>query len=228
MSGSDPFNIQLPKLKNQNDGDLFSNENGSHNPENSIFDSDGCSSDQNPNNGASQSDCMEYLEKQQDQDNIDLNEDKQAHNEGNDKANIINLMEDSKEDFLIENTFEYQSNGNNNFILSFEDFVFQNNHSLTEQGSTSENTPISSQKFNSGTNEENKGANNCENNFAINNENNSADSESNKEGKVETEEEEPQKFDLIKDSNSKHNSGNAHSEEIKGKKKIVSTKILEI
>ena len=183
MSGSDPFNIPLPKLKNQNDGDLFSNENGSHNPENSIFDSDGCSYDQNPNNGASQSDYMEYLENQQDQDNIDLNEDKQAHNEGNDKANIINLMEDSKEDFLSENAFAYQSNGNNYFILSFEDFVFQNNHSLTEQGSTSENTPISSQKYNSGTNEENKGSNKSENNFAINNENNSADSESNKEGK---------------------------------------------
>ena len=33
------------------------------------------------------------------------------------------------------------------------------------------------------------------------------------------EEEEPQKFDLIKDPSSKHNSGNAHSEEIKGKNK---------
>ena len=219
MSGSDPFNISLPKLQNHSDDDLFSNENDSHNPENSIFDSNGCSNDQNPNNGASQSDYMEYLEKQQDQDNIDQNEDKQAHNEGNDNANIINLMEDSKEDFLVENAFAYQSNGNNYFILSFEDFVFQNNHSLTEQGSTSENTPISSQKFNSGTNEENKGSNKRENNFAINNENNSADSESNKEGKVEMEEEEPQKFDLIKDSSSKHNSGNAHSEEIKGKNK---------
>ena len=90
MSDSNQFNISLPKFQNHSDGDLFSNENGSHNPENSIFDSNGCSNDQNPNNGASQSDYMEYLEKQQDQDNIDQNEDKQAHNEGNDIAHIIN------------------------------------------------------------------------------------------------------------------------------------------
>ncbi len=223
MSGSDPFNISLPKLQNHSDDHLFSNENDSHNPENSIFDSNGCSNDQNPNNGASQSDYMEYLEKQQDQDNIDQNEDKQAHNEGNDIAHIINLTEDSKEYFLSENTFTSQTfdlaNGNNNTKLPFEGFDFQNYHSLTEQRSTSSDTLISSQKFNSGTNEENKGSNKSENNFAINNENNSADSESNKEGKVEMEEEEPQKFDLIKDSSSKHNSGNAHSEEIKGKNK---------
>ena len=223
MSDINPFNISLPKFQNHSDGDLFSNENGSHNPENSIFDSNGCSNDQNPNNGASQSDYMEYLEKQQDQDNIDQNEDKQAHNEGNDIAHIINLTEDSKEYFLSENTFTSQTfdlaNGNNNTKLPFEGFDFQNYHSLTEQRSTSSDTLISSQKFNSGTNEENKGSNKSENNFAINNENNSADSESNKEGKVEMEEEEPQKFDLIKDSSSKHNSGNAHSEEIKCKNK---------
>ena len=223
MSDINPFNISLPKFQNHSDGDLFSNENGSHNPENSIFDSNGCSNDQNPNNGASQSDYMEYLEKQQDQDNIDQNEDKQAHNEGNDIAHIINLTEDSKEYFLSENTFTSQTfdlaNGNNNTKLPFEGFDFQNYHSLTEQRSTSSDTLISSQKFNSGTNEENKGSNKSENNFAINNENNSADSESNKEGKVEMEEEESQKFDLIKDSSSKHNSGNAHSEEIKGKNK---------
>ena len=223
MSGSNSFNISLPKFQNHSDDDLFSNENDSHNPENSIFESNGCSNDQNPNNGASQSDYMEYLEKQQDQDNIDQNEDKQAHNEGNDIAHIINLTEDSKEYFLSENTFTSQTfdlaNGNNNTKLPFEGFDFQNYHSLTEQRSTSSDTLISSQKFNSGTNEENKGSNKSENNFAINNENNSADSESNKEGKVEMEEEEPQKFDLIKDSSSKHNSGNAHSEEIKGKNK---------
>ena len=223
MSDINLFNISLLKFQNHSDGDLFSNENGSHNPENSIFDSNGCSNDQNPNNGASQSDYMEYLEKQQDQDNIDQNEDKQAHNEGNDIAHIINLTEDSKEYFLSENTFTSQTfdlaNGNNNTKLPFEGFDFQNYHSLTEQRSTSSDTLISSQKFNSGTNEENKGSNKSENNFAINNENNSADSESNKEGKVEMEEEEPQKFDLIKDSSSKHNSGNAHSEEIKGKNK---------
>ena len=223
MSDINLFNISLLKFQNHSDGDLFSNENGSHNPENSIFDSNGCSNDQNPNNGASQSDYMEYLEKQQDQDNIDQNEDKQAHNEGNDIAHIINLTEDSKEYFLSENTFTSQTfdlaNGNNNTKLPFEGFDFQNYHSLTEQRSTSSDTLISSQKFNSGTNEENKGSNKSENNFAINNENNSADSESNKEGKVEMEEEESQKFDLIKDSSSKHNSGNAHSEEIKGKNK---------
>ena len=223
MSGSNQFNKSLPKFQNHSDDDLFSNENGSHNPKNSIFDSDGCSYDQNPNNGASQSDCMEYLEKQQDQDNIDLNEDKQAHNEGNDIARIINLTEDSKEDFLSENTFTSQifdlANGNNNTKLPFEGFDFQNNHSLTEQRSTSLDTLIFSQKFNSGTNEGNNGANNSENNFAINSENNAADSESVKKGKVEMEEEESQKFDLIKDSKSNHNSGNTHSEEIKGKNK---------
>ena len=223
MSGSNQFNKSLPKFQNHSDGDLFSNENGSHNPENSIFDSNGCSNDQNPNNGASQSDYMEYLEKQKDQDNIDQNEDKQAHNEGNDIARIINLTEDSKEDFLSENTFTSQifdlANGNNNTKLPFEGFDFQNNHSLTEQRSTSLDTLIFSQKFNSGTNEGNNGANNSENNFAINSENNAADSESVKKGKVEMEEEESQKFDLIKDSKSNHNSGNTHSEEIKGKNK---------
>lgn len=223
MSGSNPLNISLPKFQNHSDDDLFSNENDSHNPENSIFDSNGCSNDQNPNNGASQSDYMEYLEKQKDQDNIDQNEDKQAHNEGNDIAHIINLTEDSKEDFLSENTFTSQifdlANGNNNTKLPFEGFDFQNNHSLTEQRSTSLDTLISSQKFNSGTNEGNNGANNSENNFAINSENNAADSESVKKGKVEMEEEESQKFDLIKDSKSNHNSGNTHSEEIKGKNK---------
>ena len=155
------------------------------------------------------------------------NEENQDDNEDNGNAPTVNTNEFDQENFGIgrNNGSELTSgclglaNGNNNRTLPFKDLYSQNNHSLTQQGSTSANTPTSSQKFNSGTNEENKGSNKSENNFAINNENNSADSESNKEGKVEMEEEESQKFDLIKDSSSKHNSGNAHSEEIKCKNK---------
>ena len=155
------------------------------------------------------------------------NEENQDDNEDNGNVPTVNTNEFDQENFGIgrNNGSELTSgclglaNGNNNRTLPFKDLYSQNNHSLTEQGSTSANTLISSQKFNSGTNEENKGSNKSENNFAINNENNSSDSESNKEGKVEMEEEESQKFDLIKDSKSNHNSGNTHSEEIKGKNK---------
>ena len=212
MSGSGPY----PNLGN----DIYNLDNYTSF---SIVNSD----DPKRINEALQKLYMKSKDKNKIQGFILQNEENQDDNEDNGNAPTVNTNEFDQENFGIgrNNGSELTSgclglaNGNNNRTLPFKDLYSQNNHSLTEQGSTSENTPISSQKFNSGTNEENKGANNCENNFAINNENNSADSESNKEGKVEMEEEEPQKFDLIKDSSSKHNSGNAHSEEIKGKNK---------
>ena len=211
MSGSGPF----PNLGN----DIYNSDNYTF----SIL----CSDDPKRNNEALQKFYMKSKDKNKIQGFILQNEENQDDNEDNGNAPTINTNEFDQENFGIgrNNGSELTSgclglaNGNNNRTLPFKDLYSQNNHSLTQQGSTSANTPTSSQKFNSGTNEENKGSNKSENNFAINNENNSADSESNKEGKVEMEEEEPQKFDLIKDSSSKHNSGNAHSEEIKGKNK---------
>ena len=212
MSGSGPF----PNLGN----DIYNLDNYTSF---SIVNSD----DPKRINEALQKLYMKSKDKNKIQGFILQNEENQDDNEDNGNAPTINTNEFDQENFGIgrNNGSELTSgclglaNGNNNRTLPFKDLYSQNNHSLTEQGSTSANTLISSQKFNSGTNEENKGSNKSENNFAINNENNSADSESNKEGKVEMEEEEPQKFDLIKDSSSKHNSGNAHSEEIKGKNK---------
>ena len=212
MSGSGPF----PNLGN----DIYNSDNYTFF---SIVNSD----DPERINEALQKLYMKSKDKNKIQGFILQNEENQDDNEDNGNAPTINTNEFDQENFGIgrNNGSELTSgclglaNGNNNRTLPFKDLYSQNNHSLTEQGSTSANTLISSQKFNSGTNEENKGSNKSENNFAINNENNSADSESNKEGKVEMEEEEPQKFDLIKDSSSKHNSGNAHSEEIKGKNK---------
>ena len=212
MSGSGPF----PNLGN----DIY-------NSDNYTFFSVLYSDDPKRINEALQILYMKSKDKNKIQGFILQNEENQDDNEDNGNAPTVNTNEFDQENFGIgrNNGSELTSgclglaNGNNNRTLPFKDLYSQNNHSLTEQGSTSENTPISSQKFNSGTNEENKGSNKSENNFAINNENNSADSESNKEGKVEMEEEEPQKFDLIKDSSSKHNSGNAHSEEIKCKNK---------
>ena len=212
MSGSGPF----PNLGN----DIY-------NSDNYTFFSVLYSDDPKRINEALQILYMKSKDKNKIQGFILQNEENQDDNEDNGNAPTINTNEFDQENFGIgrNNGSELTSgclglaNGNNNRTLPFKDLYSQNNHSLTEQGSTSANTLISSQKFNSGTNEENKGSNKSENNFAINNENNSADSESNKEGKVEMEEEEPQKFDLIKDSSSKHNSGNAHSEEIKGKNK---------
>ena len=212
MSGSGPF----PNLGN----DIY-------NSDNYTFFSVLYSDDPKRINEALQILYMKSKDKNKIQGFILQNEENQDDNEDNGNAPTVNTNEFDQENFGIgrNNGSELTSgclglaNGNNNRTLPFKDLYSQNNHSLTEQGSTSANTLISSQKFNSGTNEENKGSNKSENNFAINNENNSADSESNKEGKVEMEEEEPQKFDLIKDSSSKHNSGNAHSEEIKGKNK---------
>ena len=212
MSGSGPF----PNLGN----DIYNLDNYTSF---SIVNSD----DPKRINEALQKLYMKSKDKNKIQGFILQNEENQDDNEDNGNAPTINTNEFDQENFGIgrNNGSELTSgclglaNGNNNRTLPFKDLYSQNNHSLTEQGSTSANTLISSQKFNSGTNEENKGSNKSENNFAINNENNSADSESNKEGKVEMEEEEPQKFDLIKDPSSKHNSGNAHSEEIKGKNK---------
>ena len=212
MSGSGPF----PNLGN----DIYFSDNY-------TFFSVLYSDDPKRINEALQIFYMKSKDKNKIQGFILQNEENQDDNEDNGNAPTINTNEFDQENFGIgrNNGSELTSgclglaNGNNNRTLPFKDLYSQNNHSLTEQGSTSANTLISSQKFNSGTNEENKGSNKSENNFAINNENNSADSESNKEGKVEMEEEEPQKFDLIKDSSSKHNSGNAHSEEIKGKNK---------
>lgn len=212
MSGSGPF----PNLGN----DIYNSDNYTFF---SIVNSD----DPERINEALQKLYMKSKDKNKIQGFILQNEENQDDNEDNGNAPTINTNEFDQENFGIgrNNGSELTSgclglaNGNNNRTLPFKDLYSQNNHSLTQQGSTSANTPTSSQKFNSGTNEENKGSNKSENNFAINNENNSADSESNKEGKVEMEEEEPQKFDLIKDSSSKHNSGNAHSEEIKGKNK---------
>ena len=212
MSGSGPF----PNLGN----DIYNSDNYTFF---SIVNSD----DPERINEALQKLYMKSKDKNKIQGFILQNEENQDDNEDNGNAPTINTNEFDQENFGIgrNNGSELTSgclglaNGNNNRTLPFKDLYSQNNHSLTEQGSTSANTLISSQKFNSGTNEENKGSNKSENNFAINNENNSADSESNKEGKVEMEEEEPQKFDLIKDPSSKHNSGNAHSEEIKGKNK---------
>ena len=212
MSGSGPF----PNLGN----DIYNSDNYTSF---SILYSD----DPKRNNEALQKLYMKSKDKNKIQGFILQNEENQDDNEDNGNAPTINTNEFDQENFGIgrNNGSELTSgclglaNGNNNRTLPFKDLYSQNNHSLTEQRSTSANTLISSQKFNSGTNEENKGSNKSENNFAINNENNSADSESNKEGKVEMEEEEPQKFDLIKDPSSKHNSGNAHSEEIKGKNK---------
>ena len=211
MSGSGPF----PNLGN----DIYNSDNYTF----SIL----CSDDPKRNNEALQKFYMKSKDKNKIQGFILQNEENQDDNEDNGNAPTINTNEFDQENFGIgrNNGSELTSgclglaNGNNNRTLPFKDLYSQNNHSLTQQGSTSANTPTSSQKFNSGTNEENKGSNKSENNFAINNENNSADSGSNKEGKVEMEEEESQKFDLIKDSSSKHNSGNAHSEEIKGKNK---------
>ena len=211
MSGSGPF----PNLGN----DIYNSDNYTF----SIL----CSDDPKRNNEALQKFYMKSKDKNKIQGFILQNEENQDDNEDNGNAPTINTNEFGQENFGIgrNNGSELISgclvlaNGNNNRTLPFKDLYSQNNHSLTEQRSTSANTLISSQKFNSGTNEENKGSNKSENNFAINNENNSADSGSNKEGKVEMEEEESQKFDLIKDSSSKHNSGNAHSEEIKGKNK---------
>ena len=212
MSGSGPF----PNLGN----DIYNSDNYTFF---SIVNSD----DPERINEALQKLYMKSKDKNKIQGFILQNEENQDDNEDYGNAPTINTNEFDQENFGIgrNNGSELTSgclglaNGNNNRTLPFKDLYSQNNHSLTQQGSTSANTPTSSQKFNSGTNEENKGSNKSENNFAINNENNSADSESNKEGKVEMEEEEPQKFDLIKDSSSKHNSGNAHSEEIKGKNK---------
>ena len=212
MSGSGPF----PNLGN----DIYNSDNYTFF---SIVNSD----DPERINEALQKLYMKSKDKNKIQGFILQNEENQDDNEDNGNAPTINTNEFDQENFGIgrNNGSELTSgclglaNGNNNRTLPFKDLYSQNNHSLTQQGSTSANTPTSSQKFNSGTNEENKGSNKSENNFAINNENNSADSESNKEGKVEMEEEEPQKFDLIKDPSSKHNSGNAHSEEIKGKNK---------
>ena len=212
MSGSGPF----PNLGN----DIYNSDNYTSF---SILYSD----DPKRNYEALQKLYMKSKDKNKIQGFILQNEENQDDNEDNGNAPTINTNEFGQENFGIRrnNGSELTSgclglaNGNNNRTLPFKDLYSQNNHSLTEQGSTFANTLISSQKFNSGTNEENKGSNKSENNFAINNENNSADSESNKEGKVEMEEEESQKFDLIKDSSSKHNSGNAHSEEIKGKNK---------
>ena len=212
MSGSGPF----PNLGN----DIY-------NSDNHTFFSILYSDDPKRINEALQIFYMKSKDKNKIQGFILQNEENQDDNEDNGNAPTVNTNEFDQENFGIgrNNGSELTSgclglaNGNNNRTLPFKDLYSQNNHSLTEQGSTSANTLISSQKFNSGTNEENKGSNKSENNFAINNENNSADSESNKEGKVEMEEEESQKFDLIKDSSSKHNSGNAHSEEIKGKNK---------
>ena len=212
MSGSGPF----PNLGN----DIYNLDNYTSF---SIVNSD----DPKRINEALQKLYMKSKDKNKIQGFILQNEENQDDNEDNGNAPTINTNEFDQENFGIgrNNGSELTSgclglaNGNTNRALPFKDLYSQNNHSLTEQGSTSANTPTSSQKFNSGTNEENKGSNKSENNFAINNENNSADSESNKEGKVEMEEEEPQKFDLIKDPSSKHNSGNAHSEEIKGKNK---------
>jgi len=211
MSGSGPF----PNLGN----DIYNSDNYTF----SIL----CSDDPKRNNEALQKFYMKSKDKNKIQGFILQNEENQDDNEDNGNAPTINTNEFGQENFGIgrNNGSELISgclvlaNGNNNRTLPFKDLYSQNNHSLTEQRSTSANTLISSQKFNSGTNEENKGSNKSENNFAINNENNSADSGSNKEGKAEMEEEESQKFDLIKDSSSKHNSGNAHSEEIKGKNK---------
>ena len=212
MSGSGPF----PNLGN----DIYNSDNYTSF---SILYSD----DPKRNNEALQKLYMKSKDKNKIQGFILQNEENQDDNEDNGNAPTINTNKFGQENFGIGRNKGSEltsgclglANGNNNRTLPFKDLYSQNNHSLTEQGSTSANTLISSQKFNSGTNEENKGSNKSENNFAINNENNSADSESNKEGKVEMEEEEPQKFDLIKDSSSKHNSGNAHSEEIKGKNK---------
>ena len=212
MSGSGPF----PNLGN----DIYFSDNY-------TFFSILYSDDPKRINEALQIFYMKSKDKNKIQGFILQNEENQDDNEDNGNAPTVNTNEFDQENFGIgrNNGSELTSgclglaNGNNNRTLPFKDLYSQNNHSLTEQGSTSANTLISSQKFNSGTNEENKGSNKSENNFAINNENISADSESNKEGKVEMEEEEPQKFDLIKDSSSKHNSGNAHSEEIKGKNK---------
>ena len=212
MSGSGPFSNLGNDIYNSDNYTSFS-----------ILYSD----DPKRNNEALQKLYMKSKDKNKIQGFILQNEENQDDNEDNGNAPTVNTNEFDQENFGIgrNNGSELTSgclglaNGNNNRTLPFKDLYSQNNHSLTEQGSTSANTLISSQKFNSGTNEENKGSNKSENNFAINNENNSADSESNKEGKVEMEEEEPQKFDLIKDSSSKHNSGNAHSEEIKGKNK---------
>lgn len=212
MSGSGPF----PNLGN----DIYNSDNYTSF---SILYSD----DPKRNNEALQKLYMKSKDKNKIQGFILQNEENQDDNEDNGNAPTINTNEFGQENFGIgrNNGSELTSgclvlaNGNNNRTLPFKDLYSQNNHSLTEQGSTFANTLISSQKFNSGTNEENKGSNKSENNFTINNENNSADSESNKEGKVEMEEEESQKFDLIKDSSSKHNSGNALSEEIKGKNK---------
>ena len=212
MIGSGPF----PNLGN----DIYNSDNYTSF---SILYSD----DPKRNYEALQKLYMKSKDKNKIQGFILQNEENQDDNEDNGNAPTINTNEFGQENFGIRrnNGSELTSgclglaNGNNNRTLPFKDLYSQNNHSLTEQGSTFANTLISSQKFNSGTNEENKGSNKSENNFAINNENNSADSESNKEGKVEMEEEESQKFDLIKDSSSKHNSGNAHSEEIKGKNK---------
>ena len=212
MIGSGPF----PNLGN----DIYNSDNYTSF---SILYSD----DPKRNYEALQKLYMKSKDKNKIQGFILQNEENQDDNEDNGNAPTVNTNEFDQENFGIgrNNGSELTSgclglaNGNNNRTLPFKDLYSQNNHSLTQQGSTSANTPTSSQKFNSGTNEENKGSNKSENNFAINNENNSADSESNKEGKVEMEEEESQKFDLIKDSSSKHNSGNVHSEEIKGKNK---------
>ena len=160
MSGSGPF----PNLGN----DIYNLDNYTSF---SIVNSD----DPKRINEALQKLYMKSKDKNKIQGFILQNEENQDDNEDNGNAPTINTNEFDQENFGIgrNNGSELTSgclglaNGNNNRTLPFKDLYSQNNHSLTEQGSTSANTLISSQKFNSGTNEENKGSNKSENNFAI-------------------------------------------------------------